>query len=73
MANQSIQTNLLTPGGLSRQKSIMPFIPFSSATLWRKIKAGQFPAPFKLSDNITVFRNDEINIWFAQAQAGGVQ
>lgn len=65
------QTNLLPAGGLSRQKTIMPLVPFSSATLWRKVKAGQFPAPFKLSDNITVFRNDEINNWFAQA--GGAQ
>jgi len=63
------QTNVLPAGGLSRQKTLMPYVPFSSATLWRKIKAGQFPAPFKLSDNITVFRNDEINAWFADSVA----
>ncbi len=67
----AMQVNVLPAGGLSRQKTLMPLVPFSSATLWRKIKAGQFPAPFKLSDNITVFRNDEINIWFAKF--GGVQ
>jgi len=71
MAIQSNQTNLLTPGGLSRQKTLMPLIPFSSATLWRHIKAEKFPAPFKLSDNITVWRNDEVNAWFSKV--GGVQ
>ncbi|MFM7012736.1 MAG: helix-turn-helix transcriptional regulator [Betaproteobacteria bacterium] len=35
-------------------------MPFSSATLWRKIKNQSFPAPVKLSARITAWRVGEI-------------
>ena len=31
-------------------------VPFSSATLWRKVKTGAFPSPVKLSERVTAFR-----------------
>ena len=39
------------PGtGYVRQAQLIPdIVPFSSATLWREVKAGRFPAPVKLS------------------------
>ena len=37
-----------------RQSQLIPnLIPFSAATLWRKVKAGQFPRPVKLSQRVT--------------------
>ena len=30
-------------------------LPFSSATLWRKVKAGTFPRPVKLADKVTAW------------------
>lgn len=40
-------------------------LPFSQATLWRLVKAGRFPAPAKLSDNITAWRVGELRAWLA--------
>ena len=41
-------------------------LPFSKATLWRLVKAGRFPAPAKLSDNITAWRVGELRAWLAR-------
>lgn len=37
-------------------------IPFSSATLYRKIKSGDFPKPIKIS-SISVWRMSDIREW----------
>lgn len=41
-------------------------LPFSNATLWRLVKKGRFPAPAKLSDNITAWRVGELREWLAR-------
>jgi len=47
-----------------RQKQLIPHIvPFSPATLWRKVRSGQFPKPIKLSENITAWRWDDVQAW----------
>jgi prophage regulatory protein len=47
-----------------RQKDLLKtFVPFSATTLWRKIKAGEFPAPIKLGPSITAWRSKEIEEW----------
>jgi hypothetical protein len=38
-------------------------IPFSSTTIWRKIKARTFPAPKKISPSIVAFRCRDIREW----------
>lgn len=38
-------------------------LPFSSATLWRKVKAGAFPTPLKLSERITAWRVGDVRNW----------
>lgn len=38
-------------------------VPFSSATLWRKVKSGEFPAPVKLSDRVTAWRAQDVHAW----------
>jgi len=40
-------------------------LPISSATLWRKVKAGTFPRPVKLADKVTAWRADEVQAWMA--------
>jgi predicted DNA-binding transcriptional regulator AlpA len=35
------------------------------STIWRWVKAGQFPEPIKLSPNRTVFRRSEVDAWLA--------
>jgi len=38
-------------------------LPFSSPTLWRKVNAGTFPKPTKLSERVTAWRAGEIREW----------
>jgi predicted DNA-binding transcriptional regulator AlpA len=57
---------VLPAGGFSRLKTFMPLMPFSTATLWRKVKTGEFPAPVKIWDKITCWKNDDINAWLAK-------
>ncbi len=38
-------------------------LPFSSATLWRKVKAGTFPKPKKLSSRVTAWNVGSVRSW----------
>ena len=43
-------------------------LPFSAPTLWRKVKAGTFPQPIKLSERVTAWPVGAIRAWMlAQA------
>ena len=45
-------------------------LPFSAPTLWRKVKAGTFPAPVKLSERVTAWNVGTVRAWMtAQAMA----
>jgi len=45
-------------------------IPVSPATIWRWVKTGKFPAPFKLSESITVWNLDDIEAFVFRRQNG---
>lgn len=50
--------------GFVRQAQLIPtFVPFSSATLWRKVQRGEFPRPVKLSHRVTAWRVEDIRSW----------
>lgn len=50
--------------GYIRQSQLIPtFVPVSSSTLWRWIKVGKFPAPYKLGDNISAWKVAEVRAW----------
>lgn len=61
----------LPNAAFARQTQIIPHVvPFSSATLWRKCKAGTFPAPVKLSERVTAWNVGAVRAWLtAQAAA----
>lgn len=40
--------------------------PFSSATIWRLAREGKFPAPTKLSENVTVWDAEAVDAWLAK-------
>ena len=40
-------------------------LPFSAPTLWRKVKAGTFPKPIKLSQRITAWQVGSVRAWIA--------
>lgn len=52
-----------------RQKELMQMLPFSPATLWRKVKAGTFVKPIKLSDRITAWNSVEVHAWLQAKEA----
>lgn len=49
--------------GFIRQKNLLAKLGFSGPTLWRKIKAGTFPSPVKLGQNMTAWRHEDIQAW----------
>jgi predicted DNA-binding transcriptional regulator AlpA len=40
-------------------------MPFSPATIWRKVKEGTFPKPVKLGERITAWHMEDIEQWLA--------
>jgi prophage regulatory protein len=61
MPNNTNRFGALPEKGDIRQSQLIPAIfPFSSATLWRKVKAGTFPQPVKLGPRITAWRVEDI-------------
>jgi predicted DNA-binding transcriptional regulator AlpA len=70
MPTISLPAGHLPETGYLRQAQLIPAIfPFSSATLWRKVKAGTFPKPVKLGPRITAWRVEDIR----EALQGGVR
>ena len=61
--------------GYIRESQLVPaIVPFSRATLWRKVKSGEFPRPIKLSTRITAWEVDSIRAWIdSKAQSDGAQ
>lgn len=58
------EPNSLPSTGFIRQKRLIPaFVPFSSATLWRKVKSGEFPKPLRLSPRVTAWRVEDVREW----------
>jgi len=66
--SSAIHTNVLPATGYVRQSQLLRFIPFSSATLWRKVSAGQFPRPRKLSERVTAWDVADIRAWMESRQ-----
>lgn len=52
----------------NRPDSAAP-LPFTAPTLWRKVKAGNFPAPIKLSARVTCWKVGAIRAWMAAQEA----
>lgn len=64
MSNQPSVPSGLPETGFVRQSQLVPnIVPFSSATLWRLVKAGKFPAPVRLADRVTAWRAEDVRAW----------
>ncbi len=44
-------------------------LPVSPATVWRWVRAGKFPAPFKLGEGTTVWDADAVDAFIASSKA----
>ena len=59
-----MQFDKLPDLALIRQRDLTAgILPFSGATLWRRVKDGTFPKPLKLEGNITAWRVGEVRQW----------
>lgn len=38
-------------------------IPFSPSTLWRKVRQGKYPAPVRVSSQVTAWRCRDVRAW----------
>lgn len=47
-------------------------LPVAPATIWRWVRAGRFPAPFKLGEGITVWDAVEVEDFLAARRNDGV-
>jgi predicted DNA-binding transcriptional regulator AlpA len=56
----------LPDSGLIRQRQLIgAVLPFSAATLWRKVRQGAFPSPIRVSSQVTAWRVGDVRIWLA--------
>ncbi len=46
---------------LLRPKQVMVRMGWSRTTLWRRVRAGEFPAPFKTGTNCIAWFDDEVD------------
>ena len=70
---EQAKANRLAGKGPRRPRPGLPAIlPWSSATLWRRVKTGAFVAPVRLSEGVTAWRIELIREWMdAQGSVAG--
>ena len=56
--------------GLASRPGKPGMLPNSAATIWRWVRQGTFPAPFKLAPGTTVWDLDQVEA-FLEQRAGG--
>lgn len=69
--------NLLQNTAFLREKQLIGdaknhaagLLPFSRATLWRRVSDGTFPRPIKISERTTAWRTSEVCQWLANPSA----
>ena len=49
-----------------RQRELMTILPFSPATLWRKVRNRTFVQPVKLSERITAWDRNQVLAWLEE-------
>lgn len=53
-----------------RESELLEALPFSRATLWRRVKEDEFPAPIKLGGNLNAWKRADVAKWSEAAEAG---
>lgn len=65
-AGPSTEPLRLPDTGFLRLKQLRQFIPMSRATVWRRVKLGQFPKPVQLAGAVTAWRVEDIRSWMRE-------
>lgn len=55
---------------LATTKAKLGLLPVSPATVWRWVREGKFPKPFKLGASVTVWDRDAVDAFLAKRSAG---
>ena len=58
--------------GYIRLAVLITFIPLSASTIWRKTRAGTFPKPYKLTENTTAWKVEDVMAWMNSTEAKAV-
>lgn len=58
---------------IATTKNKSGMLPVSPATVWRWVREGKFPKPFKLGDAVTVWNAAEVEAFIAQRAGGSAQ
>jgi prophage regulatory protein len=56
-------TNHSITSGFLREKHVLKLLPVAHSTLWDWVRNGDFPAPIKLSEKVTVWSEADIDAW----------
>jgi prophage regulatory protein len=64
-SNLAVQLDTANTRRLVRKRELLQMLPFSAATLHRKIKAGEFVQPIKLGPRMTAYDLRAVNAWLA--------
>jgi predicted DNA-binding transcriptional regulator AlpA len=62
--NAWLRESQLVRSSKSAASAVAP-LPFSAPTLWRMVKAGNFPKPTKLSARVTAWQVGQVRAWMA--------
>jgi len=65
-----VAQHVLRIAQLASTKTKPGLLPVSPATIWRWVKEGRFPKPYKLAQQTTVWDAKEIDEFLAQQQGG---
>jgi prophage regulatory protein len=55
---------------LLRRRDVSKKLRISKTQIYRLIRKGEFPAPFKLSERVSVWNEADIDVWLAEKSAG---
>lgn len=56
---------------LLRRRDVSQKLKISKTQIYRLIRKGEFPPPFKLSERVSVWDEGEIDAWLAEKSDGG--
>lgn len=58
---------------IATTKKRQGMLPVSPATIWRWVREGKFPKPFKLGESVTVWDANTVEAFIAQRAGGADQ
>lgn len=62
-ATSSVDYKNLPDIAMVRERQLIPVLPFTSPTLWRRVRSGDFPQPVRLPGRITAWRWGDVRQW----------